>query len=88
MMMLESLINCDVMIFCANYIYAGKLVSVVDESLLKLENPHIVYETGPFDNPAYKDCQKLTSNEWIVNLANVESIGIGKALNEKIQVID
>lgn len=66
---LESLLGEQV-------IYAGKLVGV-NSVFVKLEDPKIVYETGPFSGP-YKDAQNLPAKEWYVQLSAVESYGRGK----------
>ena len=52
---LDALLGQNVMLFCMNYIYAGKLVGVNDK-FVKLENCSIVYETGAFTGsaPGYK----------------------------------
>jgi hypothetical protein len=73
---LESLLGEQVMLFGLNYIYAGKLVGV-NSVFVKLEDPKIVYETGPFSGP-YKDAQNLPAKEWYVQLSAVESYGRGK----------
>ena len=73
---LEALMGERVTLFCANYIYAGKLVGVNDEFVL-LEDPAIVYETGAFDTKEWKDAQSLP-NEWYVMLGAVESFGVLK----------
>lgn len=73
----EALMGQDVLVFCANYIYAGKL-SGVDETCIQLEHPSIVYETGAFDSKGYKDAQKLPADNWYIQLSAVESFGAGK----------
>ena len=73
---LESLLGETVTLFCAVYIYTGKLIGVNTTSV-KLENPKIVYETGAFDTPTWKDAQALP-NEIYIMTAMVESFGIVK----------
>lgn len=63
-------------LFCANYIYTGKLVGVNDEFVM-LEDAAVVYETGAFDTKGWKDAQSLP-NEWHVMLGAVESFGLLK----------
>lgn len=63
-------------LFCLNYIYTGDLVGVNDQ-YVKLDNPAIVYETGPFSERSWKDAQKLPNSIYIM-LATVESFGIVK----------
>jgi hypothetical protein len=73
---LDSLIGDTVTFFCLNYIYTGKLIGVNDKFVL-LENPKIVYETGPFENKDWTDAQSLPHNLYLM-LATVESFGIMK----------
>jgi hypothetical protein len=73
-----ALMGQCVTIFSLNYIYAGTLVGVNDK-FVKLENAHIVYETGPFTDKKFKDAQKV-SDELYVQLATVESYFVGKQL--------
>ena len=75
---LVALMGETVILFCMNYFYAGKLVGVND-TFVKLENAHIVYETGPLSNEKYKDAQKL-ADEFYVQISAIESYGLGKAL--------
>jgi hypothetical protein len=59
-----SLMGQNVTLFCANYIYAGKLVGVND-SQLKLEDAKIVYETGAFSTKDWKDAQSLPNAIYV-----------------------
>jgi hypothetical protein len=59
-----SLMGQNVTLFCANYIYAGKLVGVND-SQLKLEDAKIVYETGAFSTKDWKDAQQLPNAIYV-----------------------
>lgn len=68
---LISLLNEEVLIMCFNYFYAGKLVGVND-TYIKLENCHVVYETGEWSAKNYKDAQKV-SDEHYVQMASIES---------------
>lgn len=72
----EALLGERITLFCLNYIYTGKLVGV-DESHLLLEEAAIVYETGPFNEPKWKDAQPLPQ-AWRVQIGAVESWGILK----------
>ena len=74
---LESLMGQEITLFGVNYIYAGKLVGV-NSVCVKLENPKIVYETGAFAEPSWKDVQSLPSKFFYVMLSAVESFGICK----------
>ena len=73
---LISLLGQHVMLFCANYIYAGTLTGVNDDCVL-LEDPKIVYETGAFADGKYKDFQNLPTKTWYVQTSAIESFGIG-----------
>ena len=59
-----SLLGQQVEIRCNVYIYAGKLVGVND-TCIKLDNMAIVYETGPHQDKAYKDAQKVGDGQYI-----------------------
>lgn len=72
-----------VTLFCANYIYTGKLISVTKSSVL-LEDCAVVYETGDFDTTAWKDAQKIHS-DWNIHMSRIESFGVMK---KKKNVID
>lgn len=72
----DALLNEHIMIFCMNYIYAGKLVGV-NEKFIKIEDAKIVYETGPFSSVGYKDAQSLPS-PWYIQQSSIESYGRGK----------
>jgi len=43
-----TLIGKYVYVMAASYAYAGKLVEVTEEGI-KIEDPSIVYDTGPWD---------------------------------------
>jgi hypothetical protein len=70
---LESLLGKQVAIWCLNYIYAGKLVGV-NEQDVKLEDPKVVYETGPLNSNKWQDAQDLPS-PWYVRTSSIESYG-------------
>ena len=71
---LESLIGKVITLFCINYIYTGKLVGV-NTDCVKLENPKIVYETGPFTDTNWKDAQALPHKYFYVARQAIESFG-------------
>ena len=71
---LLALIGKCVTLFCANYIYTGTLVGV-NETCVKLENPAIVYETGPFNDKKWKDAQSLCQDTWYIQTGAIESFG-------------
>jgi len=70
---LENLIGEDVLIFCFNYFYYGKLIGVND-SCIKLQNVYQVFETGAFNDSKFKDAQKL-ADEWYIQNSAIESFG-------------
>lgn len=72
----NALLGQTITLFCAVYIYTGKLVGL-GTSYVKLENPSIVYETGAFDDSKWKDAQSLP-NEIYVCMGMVESFGVVK----------
>lgn len=73
---LEGLMGETVTFFCMNYFYTGKLVGVNDK-FMKLENASIVYETGSFSDPEWKDAQKLPHDVYVM-IASIESFMILK----------
>ena len=70
---LDKLLGDRVTLFCANYIYTGVLTGVNDTCVL-LTDAGVVYETGPFSDKAWKDCQSLPG-EWYVQRGAIESFG-------------
>ena len=73
---LVSFLGKRVTLLCLNYFYTGKLVGVNDE-YCKLEDPSIVYETGPFGDGEWKDAQSLPSPHYVMK-GSVESFGTVK----------
>lgn len=71
---LVGLMGETVMLFCLNYIYAGKLVGVND-TCVKLENAHIVYSTGAFTDKKFTDAQKV-GDEYYIQTSCIESFGV------------
>ena len=70
---LVALMGKNVLIFCMNYFYAGKLVGVNEKDIL-LENAFIVYETGKLNAKTFQDAQPLPG-PWYVKTACIESYG-------------
>jgi len=70
---LEALIGEQVLIFCFNYFYYGKLVGV-NATCIKLEKVYQVFETGTFSDPKFKDAQKF-ADEWYIQNSAIESFG-------------
>jgi hypothetical protein len=73
---LLELIGERITLFCANYIYTGKLIGV-NESCVLLEDAAVVYETGALSDKAWQDAQKLPA-DWYVQTAFIESFGVLK----------
>ena len=73
---LEALMGEQVILFCVNYFYAGKLVGVNDKFVL-LEDGGIVYETGAFSSPSWKDFQKIGQPLYVM-LSHIEAFAKGK----------
>ena len=70
---LVGLFGKQVMLFCLNYIYTGKL-SGANGTCVLLENPSIVYETGAFNEAKFKDAQAIP-NSIYVQVSAIESFG-------------
>ena len=73
---LISLLGEQVILFCGNYFYGGKLVGVNADCVL-LENGGIIYDTGSFGDKAWKDFQKV-ADKLYVRIASIESYARGK----------
>ena len=73
---LIKLLGEVVTLFCLNYIYTGTLIGVNDDCVL-LQDPSIVYETGPFTTKEWKDAQRVCP-ELYVQKAAIEAFGIVK----------
>ena len=72
---LLALLGEKIVLFCANYIYTGKLVGVND-SCVKLEGAMIVYVTGDFKAKSWSDAQALPTAIWYVARPLIESFGV------------
>jgi hypothetical protein len=72
-----SLLGERITVFCMVYIYTGKLTGVNDDCI-ELEDPSIVYETGPFSEKNWKDAQKLPNKNVYIQKAAIESFGVMK----------
>jgi hypothetical protein len=72
---LEKLLGEQVVLFCANYFYTGKLLGVNTTCVL-LGDPAIIYETGPFTDANWKDCQRLGVPEAYVMTRFIESFWV------------
>lgn len=73
---LEKLLGERITLFCANYIYTGKLIGINSNYVL-LEDAGIVYETGSFSEKGWKDMQPLPHPCYIM-LQSIESFMVLK----------
>ena len=73
---LVGLLGQRVTLFCLNYIYTGKLEGVND-TCCKLVDAAVVYETGAFEEPTWKDAQKLPKPAY-VQLSAIEMFTVLK----------
>lgn len=71
---LEALLGKEIMVWCANYIYAGKLAGV-NECDIMLTGAKVVYETGPLTEIGFSDAQALPGTCWYIRTALIESYG-------------
>jgi hypothetical protein len=76
-----SLLGKNVVVFCANYIYTGKLTGVND-TCIELTDAAIVYETGKFQQQHFTDAQRTSTNVLFIQLNAVESFA------ETLQTVD
>jgi hypothetical protein len=74
---LVSLLGENVILYCVNYFYAGKLVGVNNEDV-QLEGAKIVYETGPLSAKEWTNAEALPAKVWYVRVASIESYGLAK----------
>ena len=74
---LNALLGKSVLLMCANYFYTGTLVGV-NETCVKLKDPHIVYDTGQWSAGAWADAQKMHVGVWYVARSAIESFGEGR----------
>lgn len=65
-----SLLGKNVEIQTGLFIYAGKLVSVND-TCIKLDDAHTVFETGEFKSKKYKDAQLRSNPVLYIQCANI-----------------
>ena len=70
----ELLLGTRVMLMCLNYFYVGKLVGV-NRTCLKLEDVSVVYETGEWGAPKWKDAQPIERKHWYLRTGCIESFG-------------
>ena len=73
---LVSFLGERVTLYCAIYIYSGKLAGVND-TCVKLTDAEIVYNTGSFTDKKWETAEKLP-HDWYIQTAMIESFGILK----------
>lgn len=75
---MNDFIGKYVVLFCANYIYAGTLVGVTTEDAV-LDDAVIVYETGTLTAGEWKYAEPVPSQGlWHVAKQSIESYGEAK----------
>ena len=72
----DAMLGKRVCFFCGVYIYAGILAGVNDDHL-ELDEPKLVYDTGPLMDTEWADAQSLPA-PWRVMRQSVESWGAAK----------
>jgi len=72
---LESLLGEYVTLWCDSYIFYGRLVGVNTDDV-KLEDTHVVYETGPLSDKKFKDAQRLPGEFRYVRTSKIENYGL------------
>ena len=76
---MDGLMGKRVLLMSAGYFYEGKLIGI-NETCVKLSDPHIVYNTGSWTDKTYEDRQKLHADEWYVSLGLIEAFGVSKSV--------
>ncbi len=73
----EALLGENVILMCMNYNYAGKLTGVNGDHV-ELSDASVVYETGEWNAPKWKDAQPVPMNPLRVNKSSIEAYGKAK----------
>lgn len=68
-----TLLGREVYVACTSYAYFGKLTGVNDK-FIELSEPHIVYETGPWNGNSWKDSQRLPTSKCVIFQAQIENM--------------
>ena len=66
-----------VTLYCASFIYSGKLIGVNDECVL-LDDAVIVYDTGSHAKKEWELAEPMPHKTWYVMKAKIESFGVFK----------
>lgn len=70
----EKFIGSNVVVWCINYIYAGKLEEVGDLTIV-LSNAHLIFDAGNLQGETFNQYEKIKAKEWRIFLGAVESFG-------------
>jgi hypothetical protein len=70
---LIALMNKTVTLYCAGFIYSGKLVGVND-TCVKLDPALLVYNTGAHNTKTWETAEKFP-RPWYVQTSAIESFG-------------
>lgn len=73
---LEGLLGQTVTLLCVNYFYTGKLVGV-NSDCVRLDEPKLIYETGPWSEKDWADAQDLPGPIYVCRGA-IEAFGVIK----------
>lgn len=71
---LIGLLGERVTIYCASWIYSGKLVGVND-TFIKLEDAELVFDTGALNAAKFTTAEKFPK-EWYIQVSSIESFGL------------
>jgi len=70
---LTAMVGREVYVSCTSYAYSGVLLGVTPETI-EVDCPSIVYETGPWNSPAWKDAQILPAQTVVIFKSQIEGI--------------
>lgn len=68
---LEAMLGKRALFMCACYFYCGNVVGV-NSTCVKIDDCHLVYETGAWSDKSWKDAQKIGDGHY-VQIAAIES---------------
>jgi hypothetical protein len=74
---MPALLGQKVILFCANYFYAGTLTGV-NKTFVQLTDPQIVYETGDFKAAKWANAESLGTDVLYVRVPMIEAFAKGK----------
>jgi hypothetical protein len=69
----DYLLGKTVCIITSGYIWTG-ILSGINATFFELTDPHIIYETGPWNDKMWKDVQKLPTDKARVFFEQLEGI--------------